>query len=198
MPRNTSRERLEALAAGVKIGTPTDNSDLVGEPARATREQPDRDTKTVKTRQRGIFNGTNKALDVLTEIPGYRLYWFNDAPGRLEKAQLGGYEFVTRDEVKLSPTSKVTSRNDSDLGNRIRAIVGTTDQNEPLYAYLMKIRQEWFEEDQADARAQRMSDEKDMIRNGGLNTDRIGEKYLPDNRRAALVRREGEFTRTVN
>ena len=195
MPRNSSRERLEALAAGVTIGTP-DNSDLVGEQPRATREQTDRDTKTVRTRQRGVFNGTNKKLDVLTKIEGFHLHWINDAPGRLDRAVAGGYEFVMQSEVKLGESNKVVERN-SDVGNRIRAIVGTTDQNEPLYAYLMKIRQEWYDEDQTEAVSKIVETEREMVRQGGMNADRIGERYLPDNRRAALVRREGEFTRNV-
>lgn len=189
MSMNRSRERLEALANGS-----AEQTDLI---EGATREQSDRNVKEVKTRQRGVFNGTNKKLDVLTEIPGYQLRWFNDAPGRVDRAQVGGWDFVTNGEVAQADTNRVVERN-SDVGGKIRAIVGTTDMNEPLYAYLMKIKKEWFDEDQQEGVAKIRATEADMIRNGGLNTDRIGEKYLPDARKAALVVRQGEFTRNVN
>jgi hypothetical protein len=77
----------------------------------------------------------------------------------------------------------------------VRAIVGTTDQNEPLYAYLMKIKKEWFEEDQQDSAKKIRDSETEMLKNGGMNTDRIGEKYLPDQRRQALSVRKDTFER---
>ena len=83
----------------------------------------------------------------------------------------------------------------SDVGNKVRAIVGTTEQNEPLYAYLMKIKKEWFEEDQMDGKTKIMNSEAEMMRSGGLNTDRIGEKYLPDQRKQALSIRRDSFER---
>lgn len=188
-----SRERLEALAAGVG----EDSNDLVGDTP-ATRSQNERDIRRTATRERGVFNGTNKKLSVMTEIPGYQLRWFNDTPGRIDAAvSRSWWDFVMQDEIALADTNKVIDRN-SDIGNKVRAIVGVTDQNEPMYAYLMKIKKEWFDEDQQDA-AQKIRDgEKEMIRNGGLNTDRIGEKYLPDQRKSSLVVRQGEFQRNVN
>lgn len=181
----SSRERLEALAKG--------NSDLVGD-APAARSQADRDVKEKPARVRGVFNGTNKKLDVLSEIPGCVIRWFNDVPGRMDRAQTGGWEFVLAGEVAQADSNKVVERN-SDVGNKVRAIVGTTEQNEPLYAYLMKIKKEWFEEDQMDGRTKIMNSEADMIRNGGLNTERIGEKYLPDQRKQALQVRRDSFER---
>ncbi len=195
-----ARDRLDALAATADAKGSTEAADLVAQEVtrevRATREQADRNVNEARTRQRGVFNGTNKKLDVLTEIPGFHLHWINDTPGRLQRAVAGGYDFVKKDEVELTESNKVVERN-SDIGDKIRAIVGTTDRNEPLYAYLMKIRQEWYDEDQTDAMTKVKQTEADMVRQGGMNADRIGEKYLPDNRRSALVRREGEFTRTV-
>jgi hypothetical protein len=177
-----SRDRLEALAAGLP------------EIEQGTREQSERNVSETKTRQRGVFNGTNKKLDVITEIPGYQLRWFNDAPGRVDRAQTGGWEFVTNGEVAQGDTNRVVERN-SDVGNKIRAIVGTTDMNDPLYAYLMKIKKEWFDEDQQEASAKIRATEAEMVRSGGLKTDRIGEKYLPDQRKQALTMRRDAFER---
>jgi hypothetical protein len=164
----------------------------------AARSQNDRDIPRMATRERGVFNGTNKKLSVKTEIPGYQLRWFNDTPGRLDAAvSRSWWEFVTQDEIAVADTNKVVQRN-SDIGNKVRAVVGVTDQNEPMYAYLMKIKKEWFEEDQQDSADKIRAGEKEMIRTGGMNTDRIGEKYLPDQRKAALVVRRGDFSRNVS
>lgn len=183
-----SRERLEQLAAGVG-----ENSDLVGEPA--VRSQNERDIARTAVRERGVFNGTTKKLTVVTEIPGYQLRWFNDQDGRIEAAVgRAWWEFVTQDEIALGDGNKVLERN-SDLGTRVRAIVGTLDNGMPLYAYLLKIKKEYFDEDQAAGAAQIRAGEKEMLKNGGLNTERIGEKYLPDERKQALVMRQAEFDR---
>lgn len=185
-----SRERLEALAAGVG----EDSNDLVGD-SPAVRNQNERDIPRTKVRERGVFNGTNKKLNVLTEVPGFVLRWFNDTPGRIDTAVgRAGWEFVEQDEIALEDTNRVIERN-SDIGNKVRAIVGTTDQNTPLYAYLLKIRKEWFEEDRQDATSKIRESEKEMIRQGGLNSDRIQEKYLPDQRKAALTMKRDTFER---
>jgi hypothetical protein len=181
-----TRERLEALAAGV--GENTEQGEQTG-----VRSQNERDIPRTATRERGVFNGTNKKMSVVTEIPGYQLRWFNDQGNRIETAVgRAWWEFVTQDEIRMSDSNKVLDRN-SDVGNRVRMIVGTTENNEPLYAYLLKIKKEWFEEDQQSGAAQIRAGEKEMMKNGGLNTDRIGEKYVPDERKRALDMKVGEF-----
>lgn len=184
-----SRERLEELAAVTQ-----DNSDLAGDMP-AVRSQNERDIARTAVRERGVFNGTNKKLSVVTEIPGYQLRWFNDSPGRLDTAvSRSWWEYVSQDEIALGDSNKVVGRN-SEIGNKVRAIVGTTDQNEALYAYLMKIKKEWSEEDQQDSAQKIRNSEAEMLKNGGMNTDRIGEKYLPDQRRQALSVRKDTFER---
>jgi hypothetical protein len=98
-------------------------------------------------RVRNAFNGTTGKLKVDFNIPGYHGYIFNDTPGRIETALQGGWEFVTPEEIGKM-TENVVSRN-TDLGSKVRFLVGKTDTGGPLYAYLMKIKQEWWEEDQA-------------------------------------------------
>ena len=178
-----SRERLEALAAG--------NEDLVGE--KVMRNQNERDIPRTAIRERGVFNGTTKKLSVNTEIPGYQLRWFNDQDGRVEAAVgRAWWDFVTQDEIALQDGNKVLDRN-SDVGTRVRAIVGSLDNGDPLYAYLLKIKKEWFDEDQQSGAKQIRDSEKEMMKNGGLNTERIAEKYIPDERKRALDMKLGEF-----
>lgn len=119
-------------------------------------------------KQRGSFNGTEGKLRVGHGIEGYHLHIFNDIPGRLQTAEDNGYEFVTPEEVG-GVSSNVVSRN-TDLGDKVRYLVGRDEAGGALYAYLMKQRQEWFEEDQQ--KLQRRSDMVDeAIRNGKVTSD---------------------------
>ena len=113
--------------------------------------------------RRNAFNGTTQKLTVEREIPGYKLYIFNDTPGRIQQAQSSGWEFVHPEEVG-GATTNVVSRN-TDIGDKVRYLVGTTDGGEPLFAYLMKIKTEWWEEDQRELQVR--NDKTDAAIRGG-------------------------------
>lgn len=128
-------------------------------------------------RVRNAFNGTQGKLTVRTQIPGYHLHIFNDTPGRIQQAIDAGYEFVREEEVGGS-TSNVVSRN-TDIGEKYRFLVGTGEGGEPMYAYLMKIRQEYYEEDQKEL--QRRNDKTDAaIRAGKLTKDGMSTEGFYD------------------
>lgn len=74
---------------------------------------------------------------------GYRRYWFNDDPGRLQKALEAGYDHVF----------------DPILKQNVQRIVGRAESGGPLVAFLMEIPQEWFEDDMAAY--QKIIDEKE-------------------------------------
>ena len=126
---------------------------------RTANERPTRE------RVRNVFNGTQAKLTVNNQIPGYHMHIFNDEPGRIQTAIDGGWEFVTPDEVGGVKDS-VTSGN-TDLGDKVRFLVGTSEKGDGLYAYLMKIKQEWWEEDQAEI--QKRNDRVDDAIRGGVN-----------------------------
>lgn len=98
-------------------------------------------------RKRNTFNGTEGKLAIGHLVEGYHLHILNDSPGRIQQALDGGWEFVTPEEVG-GTKENVVSRN-TDLGDKVRFLVGRSEDGQPLYAYLMKIKQEWWEEDQA-------------------------------------------------
>lgn len=116
--------------------------------------------------KRGSFNGTEGKLRIGNQIEGYHLHIFNDTPGRIEQALQVGYEFVNPNEVGGTAVN-VVSRN-TDIGDKVRFLVGTDANNEPLYAYLMKIKQEFYEEDQNALQAR--VDAVDAAIKGGKNT----------------------------
>lgn len=102
-------------------------------------------------KRRNAFNGTEAKLSVRQQIPGYHLHVLTDAGSRIQEAMDSGYEFVRPEEVG-GVSENVVSRN-GDLGERIRYLVNPRAQGTEQYGYLMKIRQEWYEEDQAELQA---------------------------------------------
>lgn len=67
--------------------------------------------------------------------PGYVARWFNDEGGRIAQALEAGYEFVYHKGAEST-----------DPGNRISQIVS---KETGMRAYMMEIREEWYNEDQA-------------------------------------------------
>lgn len=81
-------------------------------------------------------------------IEGYSLYWFLEH--NVPRARQGGYEFVRMDEVPIHQQGVANSLDDhgsTDLGDRI-SIITEAGRDQPVRQYLMKIRLEWYNEDQ--------------------------------------------------
>lgn len=96
------------------------------------------DQSVRKVQKRRHFGVAQSRLDVGTDIPGYHLRWVNDEPGRLQRAQQAGYQFVTPEEVDRV----------SDDESKVRELVGVQrDEKTPQFAYLMKIAEELYQED---------------------------------------------------
>ena len=116
-------------------------------PETLVRSTSDRETETVRSQaqrpRRNSIGVPRLTLAVLNEIPGYHLCWMND-DGNVQNALDSGYEFVTRGETELA--NGVTPQN-TDMSDKIKQKVGTTQQGDILYAFLMKIKKEWHEED---------------------------------------------------
>jgi hypothetical protein len=137
-------------------------------PETQVRSVSDRETETVRSQaqrpRRNSIGVPRLTLAVKFEIPGHHLCWMND-DGNVEQALDSGYEFVTRGETELEVG--VTPTN-VDISDKIKQKVGTTQQGDVLYAYLMKIKQEWFEEDMQAIEAQNKQVE-DAIASGNIN-----------------------------
>lgn len=87
------------------------------------------------------------------EIPGYHLHWFIGSQERLQRAIDGGYEFVDERELKINNVSlggDSTASGNTDMGSRVSVISGQEvgKDGQPTRLILMKIKQEWYEEDQ--------------------------------------------------
>ena len=137
-------------------------------PETLVRSEADRDTDKVRSQakrpRRNSIGVPRLTLAVKFEIPGHHLCWMND-DGNVESAVDSGYEFVTKGETELEDG---VSPSNVDMSDRIKQKVGTTQQGDILYAYLMKIKNEWHEEDMASIEAQNKMVE-DAIASGNIN-----------------------------
>ena len=84
------------------------------------------------------------------EIPGYHLHWFS-GEARVQRALQAGYEFVEADETHVNDRSAAGGEN-QDMGSRVSVFSGdeVDARNQPVRLYLMKLRDEFWEEDQAN------------------------------------------------
>lgn len=127
-------------------------------------------------KRRNVFNGTEAKLGVRSQIPGYHLHIFTDVGSRVQEAVDSGYEFVTPTEIG-GVSENVVSRN-GDLGERIRYLVNPRAEGTEQFGYLMKVRQEWFEEDQAELQAKNNRIDS-AIRKGKMGGD-SPQFYVPN------------------
>lgn len=95
------------------------------------------------------------------ERPGFHRHWFNDVPGRIDRAKEAGYENVK----------------DKD-GNVVVRNVGIADGGGPLRAYLMEIPQEWYQEDMK-AQQNLIDEREQQIKRGELEAKEGDGRYVP-------------------
>lgn len=135
--------------------------------------------RTGTERKRNTFNGTEGKLSIEHNLgKEWHLHILNDTPGRIQAALDGGYEFVTPDELKSVKTN-VTSRN-TDVGDKVRFLVNPSAKEGEQFGYLMKIKQEWFEEDQ-QALQEKNNQIDEAIRSGRNLKGSSEGFYTPNN-----------------
>lgn len=125
---------------------------------------------------RGPLGGGVQKLTV-EQRPGFVRRWVNDDAGRLTMFENNDYNFVT-DPAKVGDG---VQDGNSDLGSRISTIVGKKEDGTPQRAYLMEIREDWYQEDQAKKAEKIAADERGMIlANGSTNEIEAGKSYVPE------------------
>jgi hypothetical protein len=97
-------------------------------------------------RERTPFSANRKRLEVATKEKGFVYRWFNDQDDRIQRAQDAGYEFVKKGTTEVG--DKEVGRGNTDLNSRTSTVVGRTAQSQPIRAYLMRIPEAWYQEDQ--------------------------------------------------
>lgn len=99
-------------------------------------------------RKRIPFSVRQRKLEV-PEISGYHLHWFRES--NVPRALQAGYEMVKAEEVPINQFGVGNSKSISgnmDLGSGVKVVGGEGERGEAVYLCLMKIRLEWWLEDQ--------------------------------------------------
>lgn len=125
------------------------------------------------------------------EIDGYHLHWFLGTQERLQRALDAGYEFVDEREMKINNVSlggDSTASGNTDMGSRVSVVSGQEvgKDGQPTRLILMKIKLEWYEEDQklVDQRNARVAD---SLLSGSIGSEGQGDsshRYVDKSRTA--------------
>ncbi len=135
--------------------------------------------KTPAERKRTPFSAPVQRLQV-ADIPGYHLFW--PLESQVPRALAAGYEFVTSREVQLNNrdvAGDATVSGNADLGDRVRVYAGIGATGQPEYHVLMKIKEEWYQEDQkaVEAKSQQVMDAIYRTKEGlATSEDKSGDK----------------------
>lgn len=100
-------------------------------------------------RERVPFGANRQKLSVRQDFPGYVLRWVNDTESRLVEAEEGGYEFVLKSELGERLGEGQIHQENTDLNSRVSKVV-SKGTNQPIRAYLMKIKKAWYDKDQKE------------------------------------------------
>ena len=157
---------------------PTESGNIVpretSKPAAPTRGRSAEDRRAERKRRYPIDGlGLKMAVQGFAE-PGYTLVWKDEIPALTYHEH--GAEYVTSNEI--GNVGDGADRNSS-LDSRVSQIVGRDKDGQPRVNYLMKIKTEWYEEDQAIQR--RADDATDEALNRvvmGNNTDGVSLKEV--------------------
>jgi hypothetical protein len=109
------------------------------------------------------------------EQAGFVPRWFNDEHGRVERALAAGYIYVDPKEVPSLGHGVITEGN-TDVGSRVSKVVNKGDPQ--VRAFLMKIKKEYWLEDQA-AKEQVNQKVDEALAVGGKRKEGIENEYKP-------------------
>lgn len=138
--------------------------------------RPRNDDRDSDRKQRVPLGGIKMKLSYPNQDPNYEYRWLNDKGNRINEAQDGGYEFVTRSEGKAG--DEVGS--DQGTDSRISKVVMTNEDGSPRRAYLMRIKKDWYKQDQVKKQEYLDNIEKQLMR--GIDAKgRPGQdgRYIP-------------------
>lgn len=118
------------------------------------------DTARIR-KAREPFGGAEYKMNA-PKRPGYHLHWFNDRPGRVDRAKRAGYEHVL--DERGSPVSMVVDTQPGIGGG--------------MLAYAMEIPEELWREDMKAAQ-KKIDVTEDAIRRGVYNQKPQDHRYVP-------------------
>jgi hypothetical protein len=145
--------------------------------------QKKREVKETRQTERVPFGTFQKEMTIPGHLkkPGYMQRWINAPVGqnRLEAAKAGGWRHIVDNRTSKEKIGEGTNNGNTDIGSVISKVVDKkTRLGEPLRAYLMEIRQEYWEEDQR-AKMARVDQSEQAIKRDkpGIKKEDAGDFY---------------------
>lgn len=122
--------------------------------------------------RRSSINGTRNVLNISGKEPGFVYRVVNDVGDRIEQLKAIGYEIVEDSAVQVGDRRIA---NPTKEGSPVKVSVGGGIQG-----YVMRIKQEWYDEDKAKKDAHVNNIEKGLVRDAKEQTDygklQVGQK----------------------
>jgi hypothetical protein len=116
-----------------------------------------------RTTRRASINGTRNVLNISGKEPGFVYRVVNDVGDRIEQLKSIGYEIVEDQSVQVGDRRIA---NPTKEGSPVKVSVGGGVQG-----YVMRIKQEWYDEDAAKKAAHVDSIEKGLVRDAKDQSD---------------------------
>lgn len=113
--------------------------------------------------RRSSINGTRNVLNISGKEPGWQYRVVNDVGDRIEQLKAIGYEIVEDSKVQVGDRRIA---NPTKEGSPVKVSVGGGVQG-----YVMRIRQEWYDEDKAKKDAHVDNIEKGLVRDAKDKSD---------------------------
>lgn len=125
-----------------------------------------------RSNRRSSINGTRNVLNISGKEPGFVYRVVNDVGDRIEQLKAIGYEIVEDSAVQVGDRRIA---NPTKEGSPVKVSVGGGIQG-----YVMRIKQEWYNEDKAKKDAHVDNIEKGLVRDAKEQTDygklQVGQK----------------------
>lgn len=125
-----------------------------------------------RSNRRSSINGTRNVLNISGKEPGFVYRVVNDVGDRIEQLKAIGYEIVEDNNVQVGDRRIA---NPTKEGSPVKVSVGGGIQG-----YVMRIKQEWYDEDKAKKDAHVDNIEKGLVRDAKEQTDygkiQVGQK----------------------
>lgn len=136
-------EQLAEKAAAAKAAQGVNPANKAGSEAQVKRARIPMSLPTLKTE--------------VPDLPGYHLHWMSGTPQRLAQAQRAGYEFVQMEEIQLANVplgGDALDQGSTDMGGRVSIVAGGVGEDgQASRLYLMKLKEEFWLEDQSRLQA---------------------------------------------
>lgn len=116
-----------------------------------------------RSNRRSSINGTRNVLNISGKEPGFVYRVVNDVGDRIEQLKAIGYEIVEDSGVQVGDRRIA---NPTKEGSPVKVSVGGGVQG-----YVMRIKQEWYDEDKAKKDAHVDNIEKGLVRDAKDKSD---------------------------